>query len=265
MELDLEGKACIVTGASRGIGRATAEALCAEGARVLVVARGKDEVDHAAAACRAIGGEAVAATVDVVASGAAEQLAKRCAAEFGRIDVVVNNAGTSAVRGLDELTDDDWQAQWQLNVIAPMRLTQVVAPLMAASGGGAIVNVCSSSGRRPSSTNAAYSVTKAAELALTRAQAAEYGEQGVRINAVAPGPITSELWLAPGGLLDQVADRQGVEREQALDAASERIPLKRYGTVEEVAAVVVLLCAGRLAPSGAIWPVDGGHVPVTIS
>jgi 3-oxoacyl-[acyl-carrier protein] reductase len=179
--------------------------------------------------------------------------------------VLVNNAGTSAVRDIDELTDDDWQRQWQLNVMAPMRLTQVMAPLMAASGGGAIVNVCSSSGRRPSSTNGAYSVTKAAELALTRSQAAEYEEQGVRINAVAPGPITSELWLAPGGLLDQVAEREGLTREEALDAASERVPIKRYGTVEEVAAVIVLLCAGALAPSGAIWPADGGHVPATIS
>jgi 3-oxoacyl-[acyl-carrier protein] reductase len=265
VELGLEGKACIVTGASRGIGRATAEALCSEGARVLLVARGEEEVEQAAAACRALGGEALAVALDVVAPAAAEQLADRCTTEFGRIDVVVNNAGTSAVRGLDELTDDDWRAQWLLNVMAPMRLTHVVAPLMAASGGGAIVNVCSSSGRRPSSTNAAYSVTKAAELALTRELAAQYGEQGVRINAVAPGPTTSELWLAPGGLLDMVAEQQGVPREEALKSASERIPVKRYGTVEEVAAVIVLLCGGELAPSGAIWPVDGGHVPGTIS
>ena len=264
MKLNLDGKACIITGASRGIGRATAEALCGEGARVLLVARG-EEVEDAAAACGAIGGDAVAVTLDVVSPRAADRLADRCIAEFGRIDVLVNNAGTSAVRSLDELTDDDWHVQWQLNVVAPMRLTRVVASLMAASGGGTIVNVCSSSGRRPSSMNAAYSVTKAAELALTRALAAEYGEQGVRINAVAPGPTTSELWLAPGGLLDQVADRQEVARVEALQAASDRIPLKRYGTVEEVAAVIVLLCTGEIAPSGAIWPVDGGHVPGTIS
>ena len=265
MKLGLDGKACIVTGASRGIGRATAEALCREGARVLLVARAEDELEQAAAACRASGGEAVAVALDVVSSGAAEQLADRCTTEFSRIDVLINNAGTSAVRGLDELTDDDWRAQWQLNVMAPMRLTRVVAPLMAAAGGGTIVNVCSSSGRRPSATNPAYSVTKAAELALTRAQAVEYREQGVRINAVAPGPTTSELWLAPGGLLDQVADQHEVGREEALQAASDRIPLKRYGTVEEVAAVIALLCAGEIAPSGAIWPVDGGHVAGTIS
>lgn len=264
MNLHLNGKACIVTGASRGIGRATAEQLCREGARVMLVARGED-VEQAAAACRANGGDAVAVTLDVVSPEAADQLADRCTAEFGRIDVLVNNAGTSAVRRLDELTDDDWHAQWQLNVMAPMRLTRVVAPLMAASGGGTIVNVCSSSGRRPSSTNAAYSVTKAAELALTRALAAEHRELGVRINAVAPGPTASELWLAPGGMLDQAADRQGVSREDALRAASERIPRKRYGKPDEIAAVIVLLCAGEIAPSAAIWPVDGGHVPSTMS
>ncbi|HMJ97659.1 MAG TPA: SDR family oxidoreductase [Thermoleophilaceae bacterium] len=265
MRLAVDSRACIVTGASRGIGRATAELLCREGAHVLLVARHAEDLDEAVDACRELGGRAVPATLDVTSEGAAEQLADLCAAEFGRIDVLVNNAGTSSVRSLDELTDDDWLAQWEVNVMAPMRLTRAIAPRMVESGGGRIVNVCSSAGRRPSSTNAAYSVTKAAELALTRGLAAEYADQGVRINAVAPGPTASDLWLAPEGLLDQTAGRKGVPRDQALSDAADRIPLKRFGTVEEVASVIALLCSEEVAPSGAIWPVDGGHVSGTIS
>jgi 3-oxoacyl-[acyl-carrier protein] reductase len=146
----------------------------------------------------------------------------------------------------------------------PLRLTRVVASMIAAAG-GRIVDVCSSSGRRPSSTNAAYSVTKAAELALTLALAAEYAEQGVQIDAVAPGPTASEIWVAPGGLLDQVADRQGVARDEAMRGTSERIPLKRFGTVGEVCCGIALLCAENIPPSGAIWPLDGSHVSGTIS
>jgi 3-oxoacyl-[acyl-carrier protein] reductase len=265
VRLGFQGKACIVTGASRGIGRATAEIMCQEDARVLLVARGAEDLERTVEDLRATGADAVAATLDVTSATAAEELADLCLSHFGRIDVLVNNAGSSSARGLEELSDDEWRAQWELNVMAPVRLTRVVGARMAASGGGTIVNVGSSAGRRPSSTNAAYSVSKAAELALTQAMASEYAEQGVRINAVAPGPTTSELWLAPGGMLDQAAAKSGSSRDDALRAAGERIPLKRFGTVEEIAAVIALLCSGDAAPPGAIWPVDGGHVPATIS
>lgn len=265
MRLELHGKACIITGAGRGIGRATARLLCNEGARVVLVGRGAENLERAATECRDIGPDAVVLALDVTSVGAAERVADVCLSSFGQIDVLVNNAGESSVRALGELSDEEWQAQWELNVLAPLRLTRAVAPVMAAGGGGAVVNVCSSSGRRPSSTNAAYSVSKAAQLALTKVLAEEYVDQGLRINAVAPGPTTSELWMDTGGLLDQVAAGRGGSRDDALQAAAERIPVKRFGTVEEVAAVIVLLCTGELAPSGAVWPVDGGHVSATIS
>ena len=126
---------------------------------------------------------------------------------FGAVDVLVNGAGTSAVRSLEQLTDEDWQAQWELHVMAPMRLMRAAAPEMASGGWGRIVNVCSSSGKRPSATNMAYSVTKAAQLSLSRAFADMYARDGVLVNAVAPGPIAGDLWLAPGGLADQIAAR----------------------------------------------------------
>src|SRR6266540_4474519 len=201
MDLGLDGKVCVVTGASRGIGLEVGRSLCAEGARVLFVGRDPDSLVQAADGC---GAEYLAG--DVTEPEVAERIVATCAEQMGGIDVLVNNAGTSFARGLNELTDDDWQGQWELHVMAPMRLMRAAAPRMAQHGGGRIVNVCSSAGKRPSLTNAAYSVTKAAQLSLSRVFADTYAAGNVLVNAVAPGPVSSPLWMAEGGLADQNAE-----------------------------------------------------------
>ena len=260
MDLGLEGKVCVVTGASRGIGLATARRLCAEGARVLFVARGADAVQRAADGC---GGEWIA--VDVTAADAADRVVATCAEQMGGIDVLVNNAGTSFARPLDELTDEDWQGQWNLHVMAPMRLMRCAAPRMAKAGGGRIVNVTSSSGKRPSLTNAAYSVTKAAQLSLSRVFADAYARENVLVNAVAPGPVGSELWLAEGGLADQAAGASGVARDEALRARAEKVPLGRFAEPDEIADVVAFLSSHRAsAVTGAAWSADGGAVNIIV-
>jgi len=137
--------------------------------------------------------------------------------------------------------------------------------VMVRRGWGRIVNVSSSSGKRPSQTNVAYSVTKAAELSLSRAFADAYASRGVLVNAVAPGPIGSELWLAPGGLADQTAQARGISRQDVLEAAAARQPLGRFGSAQEVAALIVFLCSESASNVvGAAWSVDGGSVPVII-
>jgi 3-oxoacyl-[acyl-carrier protein] reductase len=136
---------------------------------------------------------------------------------------------------------------------------------MADRGWGRIVNVCSSSGKRPSSTNMAYSVTKAAELSLSRAFADLYASQGVLVNAVAPGPVAGELWLAPGGLADQAARARSGSREEVLESTASRVPIGRFATEEEIASVIVFLCSESASNvAGAAWSVDGGTVPVII-
>jgi 3-oxoacyl-[acyl-carrier protein] reductase len=265
MDLGLRERACIVTGASRGIGRATALRLAEERAKVLIIGRDLETLEPVRARCAAHGAGAAALAIDVTAPHAGEEAVSRALEVFGRLDVLVNNAGTSEIKPLSDLTDADWQRQWELHVMAPMRLMRAAAPAMSERGWGRIVNVCSSSGKRPSSTNAAYSVTKAAELSLSRVFADQYAGHGVLVNAVTPGPVSSELWMSPGGMADQAARAQGTSREEALAAVAARVPLGRMGTEEEIAAVIAFLCSSQAANvAGAAWSVDGGAVPVII-
>lgn len=215
----------------------------AEGAQVLRVARRGDFA------------------VDVTEPGAAERIVGECEKRFGSVDVLVNNAGTARIASLEEMTEDDWAEQWALNVLAPMRLMKAAAPRMAESGAGRIVNVSSSSGKRPSARFPAYSVAKAAQLSLSRLFADEWAPRGVLVNAVAPGPIASPLWTGPGGLAEQA----GPSRDEALEATAGKIPIGRLGTEEEVAAVIVFLCSAQASNvTGAAWSVDGGSVPFAI-
>jgi 3-oxoacyl-[acyl-carrier protein] reductase len=261
VDLGLKDRACVVTGASGGIGRATAKTLAGEGASLVLVGRREEALVQVAADCP----RAITLAVDITRPGAAEQVVDRCRREFGQIDALVNAAGATAVKSVEELTEADWHAQWELHVMAPMRLMRSAAPKMAERGWGRIVNVCSSSGKRPSGTNMAYSVTKAAELSLSRAFADLYASKGVLVNAVAPGPIGGELWLAPGGLADQQAQARGVSRAEVLESTAARTPLGRLGSDEEIAAVIGFLCSEAASNvAGAAWSVDGGTVPVII-
>jgi 3-oxoacyl-[acyl-carrier protein] reductase len=242
MDLGIAGRVAVVTGGGRGIGAAVVDRLRAEGAQVLDASR--------------------ASGIDVTAPDAAQRVAEAAGAP---VDILVNNAGTSEVKPLEELEDADWQAQWELHVMAPMRLMRALAPGMAERGWGRIVNVCSSSGKRPSQTNPAYSVTKAAQLSLSRTFADAYAARGVLVNAVAPGPVASPLWMADGGLADQAARARGISREEALDAQRSKIPLRRFAEPEEVADVVAFLCSERASTvTGAAWSADGGAVNIII-
>jgi NAD(P)-dependent dehydrogenase (short-subunit alcohol dehydrogenase family) len=236
MDLGIDGRVAVVTGATRGIGAAVADQLEAEGARVVRIARSEG--------------------IDVTAPDAPERIAARA---DGPVDILVNNAGTSEIKPLDELVDGDWYAAFELNVMAPMRLMRHFAPAMAERGWGRIVNVTSSAGKRPSQTWPAYSVAKAAQHSLSRVYADYWAARGVHINVVAPGPTGTPLWRGPGGLAEQVAARQGITAEQAIARQSAKVPLGRFGEPDEVAAVVTFLCSERASwVTGAAWSADGG-------
>lgn len=264
MDLGLTRRRCLVTGASRGIGREVAHVLAAEGAELLLTAR--DEAALRAAAPQGRDGARVELlAADLTAPEAGEALVAACVERLGGIDVLVNNAGASRRAPLADLREEDWELQWQLNVRAPERLMRAAAPRMANGGWGRIVNVSSSAGKRPSAQNAAYTVTKSAQLALSRAYADAYAGSGVLVNAVAPGPTATGIWLDPGGLADQQASERGHDRAAELAAVAARIPLGRLAEPREVADVIAFLCSERASVvAGAAWSADGGAASLYI-
>jgi 3-oxoacyl-[acyl-carrier protein] reductase len=266
VDLGIEGRSCVVTGASRGIGRETARKLCDEGASVLLVARSAGPLEEAAAECGASGGRAEPLALDVTATDAGERILAAATERFGSLDVLVNNAGAARWRDLDDVPEEDWRLQFELNVMAPMRAMRAAIPEMARRGWGRVVNVASTAGKRPSAAMPEYSVAKAAELSLSRLFADRHAGDGVLVNAVCPGPVASEMWLEPGGLLDQSMELSGAaSRQEALEAAGSKRPIGRLATAEEIAAVIVFLCSEQASyVAGAAWSIDGGTVPVII-
>lgn len=243
----LQGRTALVTGSTGGLGVAIATALAAQGALVVVSGRNKERGDAVVAEIRAAGGQAEFVAADLGAGGdEVRRLAREAtAAAGGRLDILVNNA---AVWGMPQPTEEVSEAalleSYQANVIAPFLLTGAVVPAMAERGHGAVINVGSINGLIGGDRSALYSSTKAAAHSLTKSWAVEYGPRGVRVNAVAPGPIATE----------RVAD---IADELAPVLA--RVPSRRMSTPEEVAAAVAFL-AGEDAGNihGAILSVDGG-------
>jgi 3-oxoacyl-[acyl-carrier protein] reductase len=248
MELGLENKVCVVTGSTGGIGLAVAEQLREEGATLVTSGRRSGGVGdlHVAA--------------DLTQPGAAEELIAAAVAAFGRVDCLVNNVGGTSIRKFDELTDDDWQASFELNLMSAVRATRAALPGMKERGSGAIVNVSSSAGKRPSLGMPDYSVMKAAMLSYSRLVADLYAGAGIRCNAVTPGPTATEAWLGDGGLAEQQGDR-----DEVLAKVGAGRPLGRLAQPEEVAAVVVFLLSDQASyVTGAAWSADGGTVPIIV-
>src|SRR4051794_36459425 len=260
VDFGLRDRVCVVTGASRGIGRALSEELAGEGARVLMIARDEAALREAAQPIGAewlVAGVTGPAVADRVGAGAAEQR--------GRRDVLVKNGGTSFAKPADELTDADWQGKWELHVMASMRLMRAAAPRMAEAGWGRIVNVASSAGKRPSMTNVAYAVTKAAQLSLSRAWADLWAAKGVLVNAVAPGPVATGLWTGDDRLAAPAAKAKGISKQEALEQQASKVPLGRLAEPDEIAHVCLFLCSELASTvAGSAWSADGGTVQVII-
>ena len=247
MDLGLREKVCLVTGSTSGIGLEVAVQLQAEGA--LVVTSGRR--DGGVGQLHVVG--------DLVEPGQPERLVAAALERFGRVDCLVNNVGGSAVRALPELTDADWQRSFELNLMSAIRATRAALPSLCEQQ-GVIVNVSSTSAKRPSATLPEYSVMKAALLSYSRLVADVYAKDGVRCNAVTPGPTATEAWLGEEGLAAQQGDRAAV-----LEKVGAGRPLGRLAEPEEIAAVIVFLCSARSSyVTGAAWSADGGTVPIII-
>ena len=266
MDLGLKGRVCAVTGASGGIGLEVTRQLCDEGAKVLMISRDPEQLAAMAEVVRAEGGAVEVVVLDVTDNFAGDQVVAAAKQGFGKLDVLINNAGAATWRDLEEAVEEDYRFQFELSVMAPLNLMRAAIPEMAERGWGRVVNVSSTAGKRPSSQMPDYSVGKAAQLALSRQFADRYADQGVLVNAVCPGPTASDLWMAPGGLLDQARDETtGQSRDEALATIGSKRPIGRLASPEEIASTIVFLSSERASyVSGAAWGVDGGTVPVII-
>ena len=256
MDLGLRDSVCLVTGSTGGIGLETARLLAAEGAAVATTGRGAEGPGV---------GEALHVAADLARSGEPERLVREVEAALGRVDCLVNNVGIAFQRSFEEVSDAQWEELWQLNVMSYVRAIRAVVPAMRKRGAGVIVNVSSTAGKRPSTSMPDYSVTKAAVLSLSRLVADVYAKDGIRCNAVTPGPVATQAWLGEGGLADQQGARSGKSREEVLAAVGAGRPLGRLAEPEEIAAVIAFLCSPRTSyVTGAAWSADGGTVPIII-
>jgi 3-oxoacyl-[acyl-carrier protein] reductase len=266
VELGLEGRGCLVTGGSAGIGLATARVLARAGARVAVVGRDAERSAAVAAELERLGAQdALGVGADLASAAGAVEAVSAASARFGRLDVLVNNVGAAKTSSWWELDDDDWMRSFELNVLSYVRCTRAALPHLRASDQARVVNVASTSGKRPSVGMPDYSVTKAAVLSFSRLLADAHAREGILVNAVCPGPTLTPAWLAPGGLADQNAARSGSERDAALAAAAGGRPLGRMAEPEEIADVIAFLCSARASyVTGSAWSADGGTVPIII-
>jgi 3-oxoacyl-[acyl-carrier protein] reductase len=256
VDLQLRDTVSIVTGSTGGIGLEVARLLAAEGAPVVTTGRRGDAPGV---------GETLHVAADLAEAGEAERLVLEVEQRLGRVDVLVNNVGVAYQRSFEEVTDEQWNELWQLNVMSYVRMIRATLPRMRSQGSGVIVNVSSTAGKRPSASMPDYSVTKAAVLSLSRLVADVYAKDGIRCNAVTPGPTATDAWLGTGGLADQQAARTGKSRNDVLAAVGSGRPLGRLAEPEEIAAVVVFLCSPRSSyVTGAAWSADGGTVPIIL-
>ena len=257
LELGLAGKVAIVTGGSDGMGLATASRLVSEGARVAICARRAENLERAADQLRAAGGaDVLAQAADVTSGSDVDRFIDAVTTEFGGVDILINNAGTSAAQGLEALGDDAWMADIELKVMGAVRFCRGVVPSMRERGGGAIVNATIGGGKAAPARALPTSVTRAAGINLTKSLANELAADNIRVNTICIGLIKSEQWV-------RRAEGQGVDVESVYEAMGKRVPLGRVGEAEEYADLIAFLVSERGAYiTGTAINLDGGLCPV---
>ena len=253
MDLRLNGKAALVSGASQGIGKYIATALAAEGCDVAICARSEDELNQAAEEISAAGTDVLPVALDITEDGAAERFVEEAAARFGRLDIVVGNVGGNRRGAFMEMTDEDWQAIMDLNLNSHIRTSRAAIPHLRAAGGGAICFISSIFGREVGGAGLSlYNTSKAALISLGKVMAQELTPEGIRVNIVAPGSIRF-----PGGSWDRRVQEKPDEMKQFVE---ENLPIGRFGRAEEVADLVTYLVSERASlVTGACINVDGGQ------
>ena len=259
MELNMRGQVAVVTGASKGIGKAVAEALAAEGVNLALCARGADLLETVAEDLQQrYDARVLPVSADLSSLDGVRGLVKDTVNHFSTVDILVNNAGAIRAGSLLTKPDEDWHTDWSLKVFGYIRLIREMFPLMQARGGGRIVNIIGTAGRQPSAGYIAGGGANAALMNMTKALADEGAPHGILVNAINPGPIRTERWDT---LMATMAAERGQTPQEAEAAWLQGYPLQRPGEPHEVASLAVFL-ASPLASymTGTITPVDGGGI-----
>src|ERR1700676_4197855 len=260
VDLQLTEKIIVITGASSGIGRATALTVAAEGAIPILVARSTDKLEKAKAEIEGAGGAADVCTADVTDPAAPARVIATVLEQLGRVYALVNNAGGLHIRtSFLDTTDEQWLATFDLDFHAARRMSRAAVPAVLASGGGSLVHVSSDSGRLPEIGNVDYAAAKLPLLALSKSLATEFSPQGVRSNVVVSGPTRTELYDRPGGFAEQAAKIWGIDKEAAVARMAARLLTRRLGRAEDLASVIAHLVSPLSHQvTAAEWSVDGG-------
>src|SRR5436189_2413725 len=238
LDLGLNGKVAIITGGSDGLGRAAAEQLAAEGARVAICARRKEHLDQAADEIRkTTSGQVLAHVADVSRAADCERLVDAVVAQWGGVEILLNNAGTSAAAAFEKVDDDTWQADWDLKVMGAVRMSRLVIPHMKQRGGGSSVNITTVRGKAPLPRALPTSVTRAAGINLTKSLANEYAADKIRVNTICIGLVKSA----------QIARRAKGDLEEHYRELAKRVPLGRVAEASEFADLVAFLVSDRAA------------------
>jgi 3-oxoacyl-[acyl-carrier protein] reductase len=260
MELGLVGKVSIVTGASQGIGREIALALAAEGSQLVISSRRQDALERVAKEVEEIGSDAEVVSADVTDPAAASAIVDAADARFGRIDVLVNNAGKGVNKPLLDLTDADWRDSFELNFLSAVRLSLACVPRMQTIGGGRIINIASRVGREPDPYFGPYGAAKAALINFSKALANAFSKEGILTNSVVPGLIRTE---AVEESAERSAEATGMSVDEVFEATLRKrpIPAGRLGQPKDVAGLVAFLASDRASwITGSCFTVDGGIV-----
>jgi NAD(P)-dependent dehydrogenase (short-subunit alcohol dehydrogenase family) len=252
MELGLAGKVAVITGGTQGIGKATAMRLAAEGAHVVICARGQPLLDSTAEEIRAAGGTVHTVSADVSKPEDCARIVAETLSAFGGIDILVNNAGTSATGEFESATDDVWQADFDLKLFGAIRLIRLAVAHMKARGGGRIVNLANIGAKQPGARTMPTTVTRAAGLAMTKALSKEYAPHNILVNAVCIGLIRA-------GQHDRRAAQRGIDAETMYQEMGKNVPLGRVGRAEEAANVIAFLVSDAASfVTGSSINLDGG-------
>jgi 3-oxoacyl-[acyl-carrier protein] reductase len=258
MDLQLSGKTALVTGGSEGIGKGIAIALAKEGVDVAICARRKDVLEATASEIgRATNRKIVAIPADLRKDADAKSFIERAHNELGRVDIMVNNAGSAAGGVIEHLTEDDWEKGLQLKFMGYVRCLRYVLPLMVKQGGGRVVNLIGNDGVKPSYWEICPGAANAAGQNLTMSLAGQYGKHGVSFCAVNPGPVRTERW---DGLVKAMSRDMKLSYDEANQLAPSSIPMGRIAEVEEVANLVVMLASPLMhMVNGTMIEIDGGQ------